>query len=481
MHIERMKEVLEDFSSKKVLVIGDFYLDEYFHCSAKNFSPEAPVPRAIIKHIEHVPGCAGNVAIALRSLGAQVLCTGVIGNDEKGRILQNKLLAQNVMTNGLYPDMSRLTGVFSRILLESSSDINQHSIRFDQENTGKISLPAKQKVLEFIKRHTSEIDLIFVADYDEAQGTGLVSLDFLANVIDIAKAHAIPTLGISRLNIGKFTGVDILVCNRKEASEESGIEITDKITLAQAAETMLVKTKAQTLIITEGKDGFTLARKGEVPMSVPSHATEVVDVCGAGDALSSAFALTTLTSATDPEKMLVASHAAAVAVSKLGTAPVYSAHVLEHFSNQSVQQTKLIRDHIALREKISTLQQKGKRVVFTNGYFDGIHLGHIKFLKEASKCGDVFVVALNNDRSTWENKGEGFPKIPEDDRVEIVSSMQYVDFVTVFEELTPLKIISTLKPDVLVKGREHQQNEIVGKDIVEANGGEVRILDAQKF
>ncbi len=140
MKIERVREILEQFPTKKVMVLGDFYLDEYIHCKAEQFSPEAPVPRAIVDNIEHIPGCAGNVAIALKGLGAQVTAVGTIGYDEKGNILKNKLLEQVIITSGLLSDSERVTGVFSRILLEGSGDNKQHHIRFDFENKKKYLL-----------------------------------------------------------------------------------------------------------------------------------------------------------------------------------------------------------------------------------------------------------------------------------------------------------------------------------------------------
>ena len=137
---EEIKRTLEQFPTKKVMVLGDFYLDEYIHCKAEHFSTEAPVPRAVVNKVEHVPGCAGNIAVTLKSLGAQVTAVGTIGFDEKGNILKNKLLEKGVITSGLFSDQERVTGVFSRILLEGSGDNAQHHIRVDFENKKIIKL-----------------------------------------------------------------------------------------------------------------------------------------------------------------------------------------------------------------------------------------------------------------------------------------------------------------------------------------------------
>ena len=479
MEISRTKEILNKFQNKRIMVIGDFYLDEYFHCSAEKFSPEAPVPRALVQQIEHFPGCAGNVANNLRSLGAHVLCVGVIGNDEKGVILRNKLLEKGIMTSTLYPDATRKTGVFSRILLENSGDTKQHTIRFDQENKNTLDQTVFQKVYQMIEENISSVDVIFVADYDEAKNTGIITTESLQNIASISHQHGKLLVGISRLKIKEFNNFDMLVCNEKELSESSNISINSDSDLQQAARDFQNLTKAKNLIITQGKKGLTIFSNTNEPVSFPSYAKNVVDVCGAGDTLTSAFTLALVSGASDTESAFIASHAAAVAVGKEGTAPANVEEIIGSITSGNGEKNKVALNHNELNEYLTDLKKSGKKVVFTNGYFDLIHSGHINFLREARKHGDVLIVALNSDRSTRENKGDGRPILNEEERTNIMSSLDFVDLVTVFDELTPIKTISLLQPDILVKGGNFTTDEVVGKDIVEAYGGRVEIIKAK--
>lgn len=472
MKRERIEQVLDEFNKKKVIVLGDFYLDEYLHCNAEKLSPEAPVPRAVIKKVEHIPGCAGNVAVSLKSLGAQVICAGTIGNDEKGNILRNKLLEKGIITSGLMPDASRVTGVFSRILLKGSGDLKQHSIRFDLENEEQVSGQMHDKLSRFLEENLENVDMLIIADYDEAKDTGLMTVSFIKKVTKLAKEKNVPLAGQSRLKIKEFKDFKIIFCNQKEAAEA----VNDQ---NNSAEKLLQETSAEIVVVTEGKDGLIILNKDN-KVKIPSYANKIVDVCGAGDSLSSAFCLASLTDATEEEKGFIASHAAAVSISKPGTAPVFQKEIIATLSKQDFPACKIVRDQNLLLQSLTKLKKQGKKIVFTNGYFDIISSGQVRFLQKAKEHGNILVVAVNSDRSTRENKGEGRPLINEEERLEILSAMNPVDFLTIFDESTPLKIISFLKPDVLAKGREHNSEEVVGKDIVENNGGEVKIIFSDK-
>jgi len=473
---EEIKRTLEQFPTKKVMVLGDFYLDEYIHCKAEHFSPEAPVPRAVVNNVEHVPGCAGNIAVALKSLGAQVMAAGSIGFDEKGNILKNKLLEKGVITSGLFSDQERVTGVFSRILLESSGDYKQHHIRFDFENKKAITPTIQEKIKLYLEENLPNLDLLFIADYDENAGTGLITENFLNQIIPLVKKQGLPIAGISRLNIKQFADVDILICNRKELSAGASLPINNEETLTLAIEKLREQTKANTILITLGKEGLIISRRGSPLQKYPSYVKRVVDVCGAGDALSSAYALCAITNCPEQEQGLIASHAAAVAISKPGTAPAYAHEIIESIAASEVYKNKRIDSLNSFSSTLTNLKKQKKRIVLTNGYFDLIHASHINFLKEAKKQGDLLIVAINSDKSTRENKGAGRPILPEEERVNILSSLECVDYVTIFEELTPVKVISLIKPDILVKGGNFTPDEVVGRDIVESYGGEIRII-----
>ncbi|MEK6616869.1 MAG: PfkB family carbohydrate kinase [Bacteroidota bacterium] len=470
------EEIIKEFGTKKVIVIGDFYLDEYLHCTAERFSPEAPVPRALIHNVEHVPGCASNVAMCFSSLGANVECVGIIGNDEKGGILENALAKKGIFTQGLLRDSNRITGTFSRILIEGKGSPKQHFIRFDLENKEKISAEAQEKCIEHLKQSLPGAGLLFVADYDESFGTGLISGDFLEKITALARQNNVKVAGISRININTFRDFDIIVCNKGEIEKAAGIMVTNKETMKVAASKILESNNVKTAIVTRGREGSIIFEKGKAEETeIPAYGDEVVDVCGAGDAYSSAYCLSALSDATAHEAGTIASHTAGIAVSKPGTAAVSSDELLTAISKGGLAE-KAILDRNNLKNELDRLKSHGKKIVFANGYFDFIHSGQIEFLRKSKSKGDVLIVAINSDRSTRENKGEGRPILNEAERISILTALQFVDFVTVFDETTPISLLSFLKPDVLTKGGNYTAEQVVGKNIVESHGGKVELI-----
>ncbi len=334
----------------------------------------------------------------------------------------------------------------------------------------------QNRIKQYIEENLPNIDLLFIADYDEAKGTGLITEEFFKRIITLAKNHALPIVGISRLNIKKFVGADILICNQKELSVAVDVIINDDGTLKFAAEKLKNQTNAKNVLITLGKEGLFNYKNENNSQKYPSYARRIVDVCGAGDALSSAYALTTITKCLEQEQSIIASHAAAVAISKPGTSTVYSNEVIESIAASEVNKNKIIENINSFSPTLSNYKKQNSKIVFTNGYFDLIHSSHINFLKEAKKQGDILIVAINSDRSTKENKGASWPILPEEERINILSSLECVDYVTIFDESTPVKVISLIKPDLLVKGGNFTPNEVVGRDIVESYGGEVKVI-----
>ncbi len=463
--------ILTGFSSRKIAVVGDFYLDEYIKCVSKGLSPEAPVPRSVVETVHHAAGCAGNVAMNLCSLGAQVFSFGAIGDDEKGRILQGLLQQKGISINGLIKD-NRKTGVFSRIMVAHGKENWHHAIRFDTENNTVVSQETKQRLFQALEQATIQegIEAIFVADYDEHQNTGIIDSKTLGFITKIAKEKGIKTIGISREKIASFFELDFVICNEKEA-QKAGLVQDNK-----------VQRLNQKVIVTRAKDGAKAYSRNEETnhiFNVPSYATKVVDVCGAGDAFSCGYILAVLSQNNQENEettMRVASLAAAVAVSKEGTAPATTTEILDQIDVvMNAQQEKIIQQE-ALATKIKELQQQGKKVVFTNGYFDLLNEGKRKFLQKARQLGDVLVVGINSDKSTFENLGPGNPKLTQSERMRALARLDEVSYVTTFEELTPLKIISILQPSILTKGEDYKSKEIIGQDVVKSQGGEVVVI-----
>ncbi len=474
MEQETIKKALESFENKRILVIGDFYLDEYITGNSESFSPEAPVPRIIIKKKEYMPGAAGNVASNFASLGAKTFACGIIGNDEQGKTLLNRLLEKQVITRGIQQHKQRVTGTFSRILLEGSGNITQHVARIDQENEFPVDNNSFNELKEYIRSIGSKVDLIFIADYDENKShLGIVTKNIAEYCAEVAKINNIKVVGISRKNIEHFKNFDIVILNQKEAENTTKRLIKEEQDIINIGKELQDKLNVKTIIITKGRAGATLFNNEEV-ISMPSNAKNIVDVCGAGDALSTAFSLALVSDIEVKEALELGLISASICISKSGTANVEPEEILK-YTKQGLTKNK-VKKSTEIEEIVRMLKEENKKVVFTNGCFDLITDGQIELLQKAKERGDVLIVGINSDRSVKENKGPNRPILKQEERLKILASLENVDYVTVFDELTPIKLISRIKPDVLVKGGNYTKEGVVGKDIVESYNGEVVIL-----
>src|SRR3989344_6759763 len=213
---ESLINILDEFRNKRVLVIGDFYLDEYIYTKTNQLSPEAPVPRVIINSKLRVPGAAGNVALGFNDLKARTIVLGVVGNDEYGKILKNKLEEKGVDIFNIIVDNTKVTGTFTRIIVKGNSNVNQHIVRIDKENKEPISQTTRNIILNKLEKLIPECDLVFIADYDENEGRGVINKEIIQKISELCKKHGELSSGISRLNLNIFNGIDILIGNRKE-------------------------------------------------------------------------------------------------------------------------------------------------------------------------------------------------------------------------------------------------------------------------
>ena len=474
MEKEFIEKTLESFRKKKALVIGDYYLDEYISGKSDMFSAEAPVPRMVIKNKEYNPGAAGNVAVGFANLGAKTYACGVMGNDEQGKILLINLLEKQIITRGLIQDKNRLTGTFSRIMLDGNENIKQHVIQFDQENKHPVSPTSFENIKEYIEGLATDLDLIFFADYNENNpNLGLVNEDLINYCLNLAKTNGIKLVGISRKRIHYFNNFDIIILNKKEAEHTLSKTINTQNEVLEAGKVLQNKLNVRTLIITQGKSGATIFHNDGF-ISMPSLAKNVVSVCGAGDAFSVALSLAMSSNLSPRDSLEIAMISASICLTKTGTGTV-EAREIQRYSKNNGTKNK-IKDLDELLEIITLERKERKRISFTNGCFDLITAGQIDFLQKAKENGEILIVGINSDRSVTENKGPNRPILNQNERLKILASLECVDYVTVFEELTPINIISKIKPNILIKGGNYTKEGVIGKDIVESYNGEVVII-----
>ena len=438
-----------------ILVIGDLMIDHYLWGDAERISPEAPVQVVDIARETSVLGGAGNVVNNLVSLGAAVNVASVVGDDEIAKELTIMLKSIGAKTEGLITQNGRKTSKKSRVIAS-----HQQILRYDNESKETISAESVEKILKAIEKDLFLIDMIILSDY----GKGVVSEALSQAVITLANAKGIKVLVDPKgTDYSKYRGAHMLTPNKKEASEATGIPIVDDASLERALLTLKEQCALERSMITLSEDGIAIY-DGEVKR-FPTVAQEVFDVTGAGDTVIASIAFALSAGLSIEETARFSNLAAGVVVGKIGSATVTldEIEIYESKLHQSSSDAH-IKSFAEIDRIVKRAKEHGQRVVFTNGCFDILHVGHVKYLQEAKSFGDILIVGLNSDASVRELKGPSRPVNTEDDRAYILAALDAVDYVVKFSEETPHDLIKMIAPDVLVKGGDYKGKEVVGTE-----------------
>lgn len=451
---------------KSILVVGDIMLDNYYLGDIKRISPEAPVPVFRKKSERSVLGGAANVAANLVAAGQQVSIMSIVGDDEYGRILLSLIIEKGIDTQ-LLELSKKQTTLKTRFLAGN----NQQVLRLDVEDTTPISKKICSQLLGKLQQHIEEFDLILLSDYMK----GLLTYDFTQGVIKTATEHRIPVIvDVKDPSVYKYKNATLLKPNQKELHDLTGMPVETDEEIVTAAESLRKQCNSQYVLCTIGAKGMALFGEGMEPYFLPTEAREVFDVSGAGDTTIAYLAASMANKIEMHEAIIIANYAAGIQVGKVGTSTVYIQEVREYLANKDTGSFHKILSP----ESLVTFREdnKDKKIVFTNGCFDILHVGHKRYLEQASSLGDVFVIGVNSDASVRRLKGPERPVNPEQDRMEILSALGFVDYVVLFDEDTPYDLIKKVQPDILVKGGDYKPEEVVGKDIVEARGGKLVLI-----
>ena len=442
-------------SHPQILVIGDLMIDHYLWGGCERISPEAPVQVVDIARETTVLGGAGNVINNLVALGANVSIAGVIGDDENGQELCTMLDAIGVKSEGLVKQQGRKTSKKSRIIAS-----NQQILRYDKESKDSIDTASETKIIAYVESVMNSCDIIVLSDY----GKGVITDTVAGGVITAARNAGKKVLVDPKgKDYRKYRGAYLLTPNKKEASEATGIVIGDDVSLKNALLKLKETCDLECSMITLSEDGIAIYDNSM--RRFPTVAKEVYDVTGAGDTVIASLSFALSSGLGIDEAAPCANHAAAVVVGKIGSATVTLGE-LEEYESSLHQSTSDM--HIKTKEEIyalsDRLKKEGKKVVFTNGCFDILHVGHVKYLQEAKSYGDVLIVGLNSDSSVRELKGPARPVNSEADRAYILAALESVDFVVLFSEETPHDLIKNIAPDILVKGGDYEGKVVVGAE-----------------
>ncbi|OJW53999.1 MAG: bifunctional heptose 7-phosphate kinase/heptose 1-phosphate adenyltransferase [Alphaproteobacteria bacterium 41-28] len=462
--------LINSFSSTRILCVGDAMLDQFVRGTVSRISPEAPVPVLHIKDESTVLGGAGNVVRNLEALGSTITFISVVGKDRDGSHIQELLKSSSKVDPYLIFDETRTTTRKTRFIAA-----NQQVLRTDWEKTLPLKTDIEVELFNIYKKHLPSHQLIILSDYAK----GIFSPQLLGSLIQEARAQGKPILVDPKGNdYDRYKGATFLTPNRNELSLATRTTIQTQEELVSVTQDMIRACELDAMIVTRGSEGMTLVEASGAIEHLQTQALEVFDVSGAGDTVMATLAVSLAAGATLSKAMHLANAAAGLVVAKIGTAVVHQEELLTalHAQDSQNHEKKIVSRETA-REQIQKWKRHGNRVVFTNGCFDLLHPGHIFLLNEAKKAGDRLVLGLNTDSSVQRLKGPTRPIQQERDRAFVLSSLQSIDLIVLFDEDTPLELIQVLKPDVLVKGSDYTIDKVVGAPFVQSYGGEVLLID----
>jgi D-beta-D-heptose 7-phosphate kinase / D-beta-D-heptose 1-phosphate adenosyltransferase len=456
-----------------VLCIGDLMLDDFVYGEVSRISPEAPAPVLTVTRSELVIGGGGNVARNLASLGTRCIFVGVVGEDDASSKLMRALAAEPMIEPHLVVDAARPTTRKVRFVSEHYST---HLLRADWELARPIGAATEKAVIDRALAALAEVSCVVLSDYAK----GVLTPRVIRAVIEAARVHGRPVLVDPKgKDFSVYRDASLITPNRHELAEATRRPaVTDAEIVAAAAELNHMVGSAAVLV-TRSEDGMTFVPAAGTPLHIPAHPVRVRDVSGAGDTVVAVLAAMLAAQAEFEPAVRAANAAAAVVVGKRGTATVSVAELHARLLPPAslAAGEKIIFDWSVLDERLDEWRRRGLRIGFTNGCFDLLHRGHVKLLTQARAACDRLVVGLNDDASVGRLKGESRPIQDVHARAEVLAALEAVDLVAVFGEDTPLKLIERVRPRALIKGNDYRREEVVGHELVEADGGETILVD----
>ena len=463
MNIEELKKI----NNKTILVFGDLMVDKYITGNVSRISPEAPVPILAVTNKQSKLGGAGNVINNVTSLGGKTKILGCVGNDEDGSWITKTLSQRGIDIS--YLKCSDEVKTISKTRLVSK---NQQFLRFDEEIIKDIPKSYEEYVIKNIEEIFADVDVLVVSDY----GKGTVTKTLCEFLIQTANKKNIPSIVDPKgTDYSKYFGATVCTPNVNELKVVTGKKADSEDEILAAGKKLLKDTNLKYLMLTRSEKGISLFTKGEEEkQDFPAISKDVVDVSGAGDTVVSTVALLLAAGFTAQECCVLANFSASIVCSKFGTATLSLNELMETVAHSG--EFKLI-DVTTAKYIVAALKEKGKKAVFTNGCFDLLHAGHLSSFLQAKKFGDVLIVAVNSDKSVKRIKGDLRPVISETDRIKMLCALECVDYVIVMEDNDPSAIISEIKPDIAVKGKDWQGKKMPELDILNSYGGKMEYIE----
>ncbi len=456
----RLVEAVRRLRSPRVLVVGDLILDRYVWGDVSRISPEAPVQILDASREELRLGGAANVAHNCAILGARATCGGVVGRDGPGDSLLKLIRSLGIRAAAIVRDSSRPTTVKTRLLAH-----NQQMLRIDHERRHAIAPSVERDLARAAARAAAAVDVALVSDYHKGTMTPRVC----HSLIEAFRRRGKPVIvGLKSRDIARYARATGASLNRAELALVSGVD-----DVAAGARKVVRRLGLEFLAVTLGERGMQVYGPRGPAVTLDAVARQVYDVTGAGDTVLAALGTAFASGLALEDCALVANAAAGIVVGKVGTATVTRDELLDHATRSDGTGHRKVLELPPLLRALDGERRRGRRIVFTNGCFDLLHAGHLSLLQFARSRGDVVVVGLNTDRSVRALKGPSRPIQRAAERAGILAALECVDYVTLFDEDTPERLIRRVRPDVLVKDEDYASKKVAGRDFVTSNGGRV--------
>jgi D-beta-D-heptose 7-phosphate kinase/D-beta-D-heptose 1-phosphate adenosyltransferase len=462
---------LMQLGQPRVLVLGDYLLDRCTWGNAQRISPEAPVMVLAADRKECLPAGAGSVCRMLRSLGSEVVAIGLLGDDRAGREAHRLLSGGGVDAAGLLVEPDRCTPTVERFIGRAAQRHAHQILRVDGERTWPVDEAAERRSIAGLETALPDCDALAITDH----GQGLCTPRLVRDAIDVASKQDCPVLidPGETLDYSAYRGATLITPNRRQAQAASGVEISRGADALLAGSLLCERFGLEAVAIKLDRDGMALVTADGIEQLLPTQAKSVYDVTGARDMVLAMLALALGAGLGMPESARLANLAAGLKLQKQGAALIGRGELRDALSRQSATP----QDKVVTLPQMALLaeehRRQGRQVVFTNGCFDLLHVGHVTYLQQAATLGDVLIVAINSDSSVRSLKGPNRPICPQQARATLLAALDCVDHVLIFDEPTPHVLLRAIRPDVLVKGGTYSSEEVIGREVVLAYGGRV--------
>ena len=466
--LSSLENILSNATNVSVLVVGDVMLDEYLFGTIDRISPEEPVQVVDWRDRKSGLGGAANVAHNLAQLGCKVFLAGIVGSDVPADELLKAARNIEINTAGIVTDAHRPTTVKTRVIAHG-----RQVIRIDREARSEIADGSAKALLERVRNHIPEVDGIILSDYAK----GVLRADVCASVIDAAKRNGKRVLVDPKGDdFTKYRGAHLLTPNKAELGRAAQLPVRTEDEIRRAIASLFSLTGCEAILVTRSEEGMSLYAKAGDETHIQTEARDVFDITGAGDTVISMIARVFFAGQDLKTAARLANVAAGIKVGKFGAAAVTVDEISGWIRQRENQGRRKLVELSQAKQLVSRARSQGQKVVFTNGCFDLLHAGHVQLLQQAKSLGNLLIVAINDDASVRQLKGDGRPLISAFDRASIIAALESVDYVMLFSDLTPLRLIEELMPDVLVKGGNYSLEEVVGRKDVEKYGGRVVLI-----